>query len=160
MGMGVLDRKQFDNSRGFTLVELLVCVACISILSAVAIPEVQTHIVRTRNAKAVSNIRNAITAQEVYYTDNYTYANTITELITVGLRKNDDILMSINGAIGGMGGSFVTDTFYAFTAVHDKGQSTFNTTPGSYACYNFRSDSGTLTKATGGRGGVVCVTGD
>jgi len=55
--------------RGFTLVELLVVMAIISILAAIVVPNVQRYIVRARVARAVSEINGAELAMTALLTD-------------------------------------------------------------------------------------------
>ena len=55
--------------RGFTLVELLVVMAIISILAAIVVPNVQRYIVRARVARAVSEINGAELAMTAMLTD-------------------------------------------------------------------------------------------
>lgn len=54
---------------GFTLVELLVVMAIISILAAIVVPNVQRYIVRARVARAVSEINGAELAMTAMLTD-------------------------------------------------------------------------------------------
>lgn len=59
-----LRREGFAMMRksGFTLVELLVVIAIISILAAIVVPNVSSHIAEGRKAKAVAEISNLNTA--------------------------------------------------------------------------------------------------
>lgn len=61
------------NQKGFTLIELLVVVAIIGILAAIAIPQFAEYKTRAFDARANSDIRNLITAQEASYVDNEEY---------------------------------------------------------------------------------------
>lgn len=62
------------NEKGFTLIEILVVVAIIGILSAIALPQFSEYRVRAHNAKAMSDLRNTISAQEAYYMNHNAYA--------------------------------------------------------------------------------------
>lgn len=66
-----------QKSSGFSLIELLVVVLLISILTAIAIPQLFGTKERTYVASMRSDLRNLETAQESYYVDNLTYAGSI-----------------------------------------------------------------------------------
>ena len=59
--------------RGFTLIELLIVVAIISVLAAIAIPQFYSYRARAHNTTALSDLRQAITAQEAFLVDNNSY---------------------------------------------------------------------------------------
>ena len=64
-----LDRDE----EGFTLIELMVVVLIIAILIAIAIPTFLGARQRAQNRAAQSNIRNALTTEKTFYTDNSQY---------------------------------------------------------------------------------------
>lgn len=72
-------RKRRDDE-GFTLIELMVVVLIIAILIAIAIPTFLGARQRAQDRAAQSNIRNAFTAEKVYYTDNQAYTASSTDL--------------------------------------------------------------------------------
>ena len=51
--------------QGFTLIELMIVVAIISILAAIAIPQYQTYIVRSQVSRAVSESGSIKTIVEI-----------------------------------------------------------------------------------------------
>jgi type IV pilus assembly protein PilA len=61
------------NEKGFTLIELLVVVAIIGILAAIAIPQFAEYRERGFDSRALSDLRNAATAEEAYFADNEAY---------------------------------------------------------------------------------------
>ncbi len=62
---------------GFTLVELMVVIAIISILAAVSIPAYFNHLMRTRQSKAITELMAIKAASERYFVENGAYTNTI-----------------------------------------------------------------------------------
>ena len=56
--------------KGFTLIELLIVVVIIGILAAIAIPKFANTKEKAYIASMKSDLRNLVTAQEAYFSDN------------------------------------------------------------------------------------------
>ncbi len=61
------------NSRGFTLIELMVVVVVIGILSAIAYPNYSDYVTRTRIGEAKNTLSEWRVRMEQYYQDRRTY---------------------------------------------------------------------------------------
>ena len=68
-------RHRFLNVRGFTLIEVMITVAIITILAAVAIPQYTSYVTRSRLADASTGLATMRAQMERYYQDNRTYDN-------------------------------------------------------------------------------------
>jgi prepilin-type N-terminal cleavage/methylation domain-containing protein len=65
------------NRKGFTLIELLIVVVIIGILAAIAIPKFANTMEKAVVASMKSDLRNLVTAQESFFSDNQDYAGGI-----------------------------------------------------------------------------------
>ena len=68
---------------GFTLVELIIVVAIISILASIAIPAYNGYVETSKRSDAQASLMALAIAQEKYRASNPTYTTVITDLIGV-----------------------------------------------------------------------------
>ena len=95
----------------------MILIAIIGILAAIAIPQFSVYRVRSYNATAQADLRNAATAQEAYYSDNRRYTNN-TNLL-VGNYVSDGVTLQISSA---------SETNYTIIAFHTSGSKTYTLT--------------------------------
>jgi type IV pilus assembly protein PilA len=73
------------NRKGFTLIELLIVVVIIGILAAIAIPKFANTKEKAVLASMKSDLRNMVTAQEGFFSDNQDYAGSLGAAQTNGV---------------------------------------------------------------------------
>lgn len=91
-----LRNRMRDREGGFTLIELMVVVLIIAILLAIAIPTFLGARERAQDRAAQSDLRNALTAGKVLYTDTESYDVTVAQLD--GVEPSLDFVESVAAA--------------------------------------------------------------
>lgn len=95
----------------------MVAVAIVAILAALAIPRFSTTVQKGSDAAAITDLRNAMSAQEAYLSDYQTYT----------LLSNLAVTTSRGVALGGAG----TVSGYVLSARHQSSGSTWQVTAGA-----------------------------
>ncbi len=109
------NKSKTSCKRGFTLIELLVVVLIIGILAAVAVPQYQKAVDKSRYSTMISAARSIENAQEVFYMANNRYTNNWDELdisLSEDLPKNAEGRLSIGPAGFAIGAANTSSIYF------------------------------------------------
>jgi prepilin-type N-terminal cleavage/methylation domain-containing protein len=80
--------RNLRNSKGFTLIELMIVVVIIGILAALAIPRFTQASARAKEKEADGILKQVYTLENAYFANNGAWATTDAQLQTVGWDSN------------------------------------------------------------------------
>jgi type IV pilus assembly protein PilA len=138
--------NRLRDSRGFTLVELLVVILIIGILAAIALPTFLNQRTKAQDADAKTTVRTARVTLETYHTDRQTYDTDVATLrdMEPSLRNapglttsgtDDTFTVSVNSRASNGGGTYTIE-LDAVGVVHrlctNPGQGGCRSTPDSH----------------------------
>jgi type IV pilus assembly protein PilA len=93
------ETNMLRNRKGFTLIELLIVVVIIGILAAIAIPKFAATKDKAKLASVKTDVRNAETAEEAYFSDYATYGSF--SQVSANMQLSSGNTMSISGGASG-----------------------------------------------------------
>ena len=71
-----MNLRPLRRTRGFTFIELVVAIAILAILATIVLPRVMGKVDDAAVAKAKADVRNIVTALDLYKLDNFRYPST------------------------------------------------------------------------------------
>lgn len=99
------------QSKGFSLIELMIVVAIIALIAAIAIPSYNSYVTRSMRADGMGGLMNAASAMERFRAVNMTYVGADTNLPFNQNVPNDGGTPYYTITVGG-----ITRTTYTLTA--------------------------------------------
>ena len=87
--------SRMEHFKGFTLIELLFVIAILGVLAAIAIPFFRDYMQKGYNNSAISDLKNAYTAAQIYFGDNPSGALDETNLEQYGFRSTNEVTIKV-----------------------------------------------------------------
>lgn len=130
------------NTKGFTLIELMIVVAIVAILAAIAIPNYQRYILQSHRTDAINALMDLASRESRFYTRNNAYTDNMVDL---GYATTPTV--SIGGGRYTLSASAVPTTMFTLTAAPTTtgGQDTDTCGTYTYTDLGVKKSAGTLS---------------
>lgn len=102
------------RAQGFTLIELLIVVATIAVILAIAIPNYQDYMTKSRRSDAKTLLLDIAAREEQFFLDNRSYTGDLGSLL---YQENDDGSVSTDNGYYHISVTSSTATSFTLTAV-------------------------------------------
>ena len=138
--------NMFTN-KAFTLVELLVVILIIGILAAIAVPQYQYAVLKSKYHTLMNMAKAVKNAQEVYFLQNGKYAEHLSELdISVASEANIAIrdIKQSNGSFAPMETASINNGEILIATIPTQALSFLRKNNDSYMDYNLRLDKAAI----------------
>src|SRR5687767_8518701 len=83
--------RAVTTAHGFSLIEILVVIAVISVLAAIAIPQFTGYRTHAFDAQMKTDLKNASVAMESYYAEYKVYPATVAAISAAGFRQTTGV---------------------------------------------------------------------
>lgn len=103
---------RYPAQRGFTLIEMMIVVAVITIIASVAYPSYTEYVLRGYRGEGQALLNDAAAAQERYYAQNYVYVTDIADIAKLNT-KTDSVTQKYSLLVG----ASANDGGYTLTAI-------------------------------------------
>jgi type IV pilus assembly protein PilE len=88
--------KNIKNTKGFTLIELLVVVLIIGILAAIALPQYQKAVEKSKAIQGLLLLKEIQTHYEIFYLTNGTYPKSIADLSDIDINNTNGFTIDLS----------------------------------------------------------------
>ena len=85
-----------DNSKGFTLIEMMIVVAVIAVLASIAYPSYQSYVIKSKRADMMSEMHNIASEIQARKLAQGSYSNAIKSGLTGDYPKQGTALYSVS----------------------------------------------------------------